>query len=235
MSRDFAQGDDVSHLGLRTSKQADSDAAGENSTQNGSGNWTHDVLAVRQCVIADRFPHCFLSVSAFWAWGNSWLGWRCNWLCSVWQMMGLMCILLTTTCLFLLVLPWSRWCLRRNYFQVLLEDAILEQTEYLLTSESGKAAADAVTESLLTYSPPKTKPPSGLTNIPAKAKRTKVKKETFVSLKLKWQRVAHIAGSIIETLPNNAVNGDTAANAVCKHPKMWFILKFTLVWKILDA
>lgn len=145
-----------------------------------------------------------------------------DWLCSVGQMMGLICVLLTTTCLFLLALPWSRWFLRRNYFQALLEDSILEQTENILTSQSGKPSAAAVSESLLASSPPGAKLPSSFTNIPSRAERHKVKKEIFLNLKLKWQRVAYIAGSIIETLPNSAAHAssETANSAAFKDLKI---------------
>lgn len=120
--------------------------------------------------------------------------------------MGLICILLTTTCLFVLALPWSRWCLRSNYYQVLLEDAILEQTEHILTCETGKAAADAVTESLLTSSTPKAKLPSSLRNVPAKTEKNELKEEIFLNRKVNWKRVAEVAGSIIETLPTNSAH-----------------------------
>lgn len=86
---------------------------------------------------------------------------------------------------------------------MLLEDAILEQTENILTSEMGKAAADTVTESLLTYSMTKTKLPSKLTDVPVKAEKNEIKEEIFLNLNVNWKRVAYKAGSIIETIPNN--------------------------------
>lgn len=65
---------------------------------------------------------------------------------------------------------------------MLLEDAILEQTENILPSEMGKAAADTVTESLLTYLMTKTKLPSKLTNVPVKAEQNEIKEEIFLNL-----------------------------------------------------
>lgn len=86
---------------------------------------------------------------------------------------------------------------------MLLEDAILEQVENILTSETGKAVADTVTKSLLTYSTPKTKLPSNLTNVPVKAEKNEIREEVFMNLNVNWKRVAYIAGHIIETIPNN--------------------------------
>lgn len=91
---------------------------------------------------------------------------------------------------------------------MLLEDAILEQTENILTCELGKVAAATVTESLPTHSNPKAKLPSSLTKVPAKADENEIKEEIFRDLKVNWKRVAYIAGSIIETLPNNSAHGN---------------------------
>lgn len=87
---------------------------------------------------------------------------------------------------------------------MLMEDAILEQTENILTSQTGEAAADAVAESLLPYSTPKAKLPSSWTNVPATAEKNETKEERFRNLKVNWKQVACIAGSIIETLPSNS-------------------------------
>lgn len=86
---------------------------------------------------------------------------------------------------------------------MLLEDAILEQAENILTRETGKAVADTVTESLLACSTPKTKLPSNLTNVPVKADKNEIREEVFMTLNVNWKRVAYIAGRIIETIPIN--------------------------------
>lgn len=94
-----------------------------------------------------------------------------------------------------------------------MEDAILEQTENILTCEMGKAAADAATESLLTYSTPKAKPPSSLANVPVKAETNEIREEILLNLKVNWKRVAYVAGSIIETLPNNSSHDNNSTRA----------------------
>lgn len=96
---------------------------------------------------------------------------------------------------------------------MLLEDAILEQTENILTSGTGKAAADSVTESLLTCSTPKTELHSNLTNVPEKAGKNEIKEEIFLNLNANWKRVAYIAGRIVETIPNNSGHEDNNSHA----------------------
>lgn len=125
-------------------------------------------------------------------------------LCSVWQIIGLICILATTTCSLLLALPYSRWCMRRNYFQALLEEAILEKTENILMTEMGKAAADSVTKSLLVLS----------STVPAKIKTAQKKaenenrEEMLLNVNANWKKVAYIAGSVIESIPNNVAHNN---------------------------
>lgn len=126
--------------------------------------------------------------------------------------MGLVCILLSTTNLLVLALPWNRWCLRRNYFQVLMEDAILEQTEKILRSETGRAAAETVTGTLLTGSAPKTAQPPHLTNVHVKGEKNEIKEEVFLNLNVNWKKVAYIAGRIIDTIPNDPARDDNRSH-----------------------
>lgn len=96
--------------------------------------------------------------------------------------------------------------MRRNYFQALLEEAILEQTENILMTEMGKAAADTVTKSLLVLSSASTAP-SKIKNVQKKAENEN-KEETLLNVNADWKKVAYIAGGVIESIPNNVAHNN---------------------------
>lgn len=95
--------------------------------------------------------------------------------------------------------------MRRNYFQALLEEAILEQTENILMSEMGKAAADTVTKSLLVLSSASTAP-SKINNVQKKGENED-KEGTLLNVNANWKKVAYIAGGVIESIPNSVALG----------------------------
>lgn len=120
------------------------------------------------------------------------------------QLIGLGCILLTTTSSLVLGLPWARWCRKGNYFKVRFEETILEQTESVLMSEMGRAAADAVTKSLLSLSSSssaKALPCATDASESAKVKKDASKGEgALLNVTANWRNVSHIAGGIIESI-----------------------------------
>lgn len=119
------------------------------------------------------------------------------------QIIGLGCILLTTTSSLVLGLPWARCCRRRNYFKVKFEETILEQTENILTSEMGRAAAEAVTKSLLSLSSPSNvKEPQCVIYAAESAKVKNVTKDqnALLNVTANWKHVSYIAGGIIESI-----------------------------------
>lgn len=115
-----------------------------------------------------------------------------------WQVFGLICILLTAVCSFILMLPWARWCLRRNHFRTLFEEAILEQTEKTLENEILKAAADAVATSLSTTTAVNLSKaaPEGLENATAQ-------KEILLNMNTNWEEIIFLADYLLESIPDN--------------------------------
>lgn len=115
-----------------------------------------------------------------------------------WQVFGLICILLTAVCSFILMLPWARWCLRRNHFRTLFEEAILEQTEKTLENEILKAAADVVATSLSTTTAVNLSKaaPEGLENATAQ-------KEILLNMNTNWEEIIFLADYLLESIPDN--------------------------------
>lgn len=96
--------------------------------------------------------------------------------------------------------------MRRNYFQALLEEAILEKTENILMTEMGKGAADSVRKSLLALSSA-SKAPAKIKNVQKHAENEK-KEETLLNVNANWKKVAYIAGGVIDSIPNNVAHNN---------------------------
>lgn len=127
------------------------------------------------------------------------------------QIIGLGCILLTTTSSLVLGLPWARCCRRRNYFKVKFEETILEQTENILISEMGRAAADAVTKSLLSLSSLSSEKEAPSVIHEAKsAKVTNVTKDenALLNVSANWKHVSYIAGGIIDSISESKAKNE---------------------------
>lgn len=84
----------------------------------------------------------------------------------------------------------------------MFEEAILEQTENILWNEMGKAAADAVTKSLLSLSSATTNTaPSNTKDAPEKVETTVDKEKAFLNVNANWKKIACVAGGVIESIP----------------------------------
>lgn len=111
--------------------------------------------------------------------------------------------MLTAACSLLLMLPWGKWFMKRNYFRAMFKEAILEQTENILLTEMGKAAADAVKKSLLLLSSA-TNPtePSDVKQSTEREEKPEEKKETLLNINVDWDQVASLAHELLDSIPN---------------------------------
>ncbi|XP_076588629.1 uncharacterized protein LOC143321843 [Chaetodon auriga] len=127
------------------------------------------------------------------------------------MVIGLICILLTAACSFILVLPWNRWCTRRNHFRAAFEEAILEQTEIILWNEMEKADADNVTKSLVCLSTTATSTTPSNTKDPEKVEKTEDKEKILLNINVNWEDIACLADALIERISNKAANNKNKA------------------------
>lgn len=91
------------------------------------------------------------------------------------------------------------------------EETILEQTEIVLMSEMGRAAADAVTKSLLSLSSPSNVKDSPF--VIHAAEKNKVKnvakdENALLNVTANWKHVSHIAGGIIESISESRAKNE---------------------------
>lgn len=115
--------------------------------------------------------------------------------------------MLTAACSLVLMLPWGKWFLKRNYFRAMFEEAILEQTEDILLSEMGKAAADAVKKSLLLLSPsPNTTTPSVVQQSQEKEEKPEERGEVLLNINVDWNQVASLANELLVGIPSGLNN-----------------------------
>lgn len=114
------------------------------------------------------------------------------------QVLGLICILLTAVCSFVLVLPWARWCMRRNHFRILFEEAILEQTEKTLENEIQKAAADVVASSLAATTAVAWSKP-----VPGELEKPAAQEKILLSMNTNWEEIIFLADYLLESIPEN--------------------------------
>ncbi|XP_029697498.1 uncharacterized protein isoform X1 [Takifugu rubripes] len=114
------------------------------------------------------------------------------------MVLGLICILLTAVCSFVLVLPWARWCLRRNHFRTLFEEAILEQTEKTLENEIQKAAANVVATSLAT-----TTAVTSSKAAPEGLEKPTAREEILLNMNTNWEEIIFLADYLLESIPDN--------------------------------
>lgn len=91
----------------------------------------------------------------------------------------------------------------------MFKEAILEQTENILWNEMGKAAADAVTKSLLSLSSATTNTASSNTkDAPEKVETTVDKEQVLLNINVNWEEIACLADVLIESIPNNLHNNN---------------------------
>lgn len=84
----------------------------------------------------------------------------------------------------------------------MFEEAILEQTENILLTEMGKAAADAVKKSLLSLSPASdTTVPSDDKQGGEKEEKPEEKEEVLLNINVDWHQVASLANELLVGLP----------------------------------
>lgn len=95
----------------------------------------------------------------------------------------------------------------------MFEETVLEQTESILMSEMGRAAADAVTKSLLSLSSSSSsnlKAPSCAKDASESAKVKIANKEenALLNVTANWRNVSFIAGSIIESVSESKAEAE---------------------------
>ncbi|XP_075898705.1 uncharacterized protein LOC142899137 [Nelusetta ayraudi] len=123
------------------------------------------------------------------------------------MIIGLVCIMLTAACSLVLMLPWGKWFMKRNYFRAIFEEAILEQTENILLIEMGKAAADAVRKSLLSLSSASnTTAPSDIKQSRGKEEKPREKEEILLNINVDWDQVASLANELLDSIPSGLNN-----------------------------
>lgn len=110
----------------------------------------------------------------------------------------MICILLTAACSFALVLPWARWCSRRNYFRTMFEEAVLEQTESILEKEMKKAAADVVTSSLAAMAQVTSSTPDAV-----EKERAAAQDKILLNVNTNWEDIAFLTDYLIESIPDH--------------------------------